>query len=494
MPSAAALSQAHAAYRWLAHGLARQQAGLPGGALPAWAHADAVQSLSLVLPDRSGSGCGSGAHHGSGAPCLHIALRDGIAGGALPATLALPGGADRLALRAVRAPRAIGQGAPGICRQGAPRIAGTATCLVQDRLAPARNYLLTCGHVAAPDAQCAVNQALDIDDQGHTRVGRLVDWQPSIGVDVLRTNLDAALVEVAPGDAIALRNIACFLPTGLGSAPTANMAVSLRRRGTPLPGQLMVYWSGFVDLPGLTPGYPDYFLADAIGYRASQPTQAGDSGAALWDSADRLMGMHIGALPDDTQDQANAVYGPIDPVLAWYSVQPWLRGEGAGTVTATPHAPAAAPVGGPVAVPQLGPQGNPAAHELAVLAATLWGEARNQGDEGMRAVACVIQNRKNAGYRKKTTFTAVCLDPKQFSCWNAGDPNLPRMKQVASQPDAAYQTALAIAAELIQRGLPDITDRSRHYYAATLRPPAYWARGKSPRKVIGDHLFFNDID
>ena len=488
MPSAAALSQAHAAYRWLAHGLARQRAGLPSDALPAWAHPGAVQSLSLTLPDLANASADGRAH------CLHIALRDGIPGRALPATLALPGGAERLALRAVRAPRAVAQGAPGVCRQGPPRIAGTATCLVQDRLAPARNYLLTCGHVAAPDAQCAVNQALDIDDQGHTRVGRLVDWQPSIGVDVLRTNLDAALVEVAPGDATALRNLAGFLPSGLGVAPTANMAISLRRRGAPLPGQLMVYWSGFVDLPGLTPGYPDYFLADAIGYRASQPTQAGDSGAALWDSADRLMGMHIGALPDDTQDQANAVYGPIAPVLAWYSVQPWLRGDGAGASAAAPHAPAAAPVGGPVAVPHFGPTGATAADELAVLAATLWGEARNQGDEGMRAVACVIQNRKNAGYRKKTTFAAVCLDPKQFSCWNAGDPNLPRMKQVANQPDAAYQTALAIATELVQRGLQDITDRSRHYYAASLRPPAYWARGKSPRKVIGDHLFFNDID
>ena len=86
MQSAAALQQAHAAYRWLARGLAQQRAGLPSGALPAWAHPGAVQSLSLALPDHlntSAANC---------APCLHVALRDGIPGRALPATLERPGG------------------------------------------------------------------------------------------------------------------------------------------------------------------------------------------------------------------------------------------------------------------------------------------------------------------------------------------------------------------------------------------------------------------
>jgi len=377
-------------------------------------------------------------------------------------------------------------------RENEPRIAGTATCLVRDKLAPNRNYVLTCGHVAAPDMGARVNQVINIDDGGHLRAGRLVDWQPSMGVDVYRTSIDAALVEVAAGDAIALRDATGFIPSAMGGAPTADMAVNLHRRGELLPGVLKVYWSGYVDLPGLTPDFPDYFLADAIGYLAAEPTQGGDSGGAIWDASDCLMGMHIGGLPDTGAGNANAVYGPIAPVLDWYSVQPYLQGD-AATLRA-PAPPGASSDRTRLSTPALGPSGATHDEAVAIVAATLWGEARNQGEQGMRAVACVIGNRWRTKYRKKTTAEGVCLDPKQFSCWNAGDPNLPRMQRIASAPDAAYLTACGIARELIQGTLQDVTDGARHYYASTMRPPAYWARGKSPCRVIGDHRFYNNID
>lgn len=482
MPSSAT-SHARAAYRRLVASLARRNAdgAVSDPALPDWVDPAAIESVSLALPCSAAQ-----------APCLSVALRDGIPGASLPRVLVLPGLHQALPLRALRAARAVAQGAPGMVRQDKPQIAGTATCLVRDRLAPSRNYVITCGHVAAPDAGAKVNQVLDIDDHGHTRLGRLVDWQPSIGLDVFRTSIDAALVEVAGGDAIELRRAAGFLPAGIGDSPTADMPISLQRRGAPLQGALKVFWSGFVDLPGLTPGFPDYFLADAIGYLAAQPTQGGDSGGAIWDASQRLMGMHIGGLPDMGPGNANAVYGPIAPVLDWYSVQPYLRGDAASLPASPP--PGAPSSGGRLATPAFGPAGASTSEEVAIVAATLWGEARNQGEQGMRAVACVINNRLRQKYRKKTSAAAVCLDPKQFSCWNPGDPNLPRMQRIASEPDSAYRTACAIARELVQGTLQDITDRARHYYAATLRPPAYWSRGKSPCKVIGDHLFYNDID
>ena len=483
--------QAHRAYRCLALALSQRwranlapaEAGhrAQPAALPDWVDPGAVQSLALALP--------GGCRH---PPALQVALRPGVPLKALPATLALPGMREPLALLALRAAPAQAQAAPGVVRQGAQgELQGTATCLLQDRLAPARSYLLTCGHVAAPDTSAAVNQVLAIDDDGHLREGRLVDWQPSIGAAVYRTSIDAALVEVAPADALALRGLAGFVPAGLGGAPSADMQISLRSRSGPLDGRLRVFWSGFVDLPGLSPGYPDYFLADAIGYRASQPTLGGDSGAAIWDSADRLMGMHLGALHEDGQQGANAVYGPIDPVLAWYSVQPYLQGDRADASAGPARVPT---LQARVETPLAGPAGFDDLQEIDIVAATLWGEARNQGEQGMRAVASVIENRRQKGYRHKTSAAAVCLDPWQFSCWNANDPNLARMRRLASQPDAQYLLARQIAAEVQQRTLDDITRKARHYYAASLRPPAYWSRGKTPCVVIGDHLFFNDID
>lgn len=481
MPSRSSLV-VRSVYRHLVT-LLRQRSGGQVVVGPDWVDPALVESMALALP---------GLRHG--ARVIEVALRDGFPGSALPQRLALPGSAESVPLRVVRAARATAQGAPGLTRANAPHMTGTATCLVRDMLNPLRNYLLTCGHVAAPNSSVVADELLHIDDDGHLRQGRLVEWQPALGAGVFRTRLDAALVEIAAGDAIALRRAPGFVPAGLGGAPTADMAVTLRRRRQPLPGVLKVFWSGFVDVPGLTPGDADYFLADAIGYLTDQDTEGGDSGGAIWDAAERLMGMHIAGLHASPPGRANAVFGPIAPVLDWYSVQPYLQNDPA---TLPAPAPRGAPaVGARLPVAPLPAVGLAADAEIAIVAATLWGEARGQGKEGMRAVAWVVANRLRRKYQGKSSCAAVCQAPFQFSCWNANDPNLPRMRRIAAAPDAPYLEACAIARELVTSGLQgkDPTNGATHYYARSLRPPAYWARGKSPCAEIGAHLFYNNID
>ena len=473
------LAAARDAYFQIVDALRQRTRGLLVAGSPDWVDPSAVESVSLDLPSAS---CRP-AH-------LVVCLREGIPGSVLPKAIRSRGINALVPLRSSRSARAIAQGAPTLTRQVAPCIEGTATCIVMDKLAPSRNYLMTCGHVVAPDAAACVNQTLDIAGEAQVQSGKLVDWQPSIGVDVWRTTIDAGLVEVTADDAVALRRIAGFIPASMGLSPIADMQVSLRRKDAPITGSLKVSWSGYVDLPGITPGFPDYFLADAIGYLAAEPTRAGDSGGAIWDTADGLMGMHIGGLPDTGPGNPNAVFGPIQPALEWFSVQPYLRRGG----VSSPTSAGSSEVSARQPTPTFGAAGPQADEEVSVVAATLWGEARNQGEQGMRAVACVINNRLKTRYRGKTTATAVCLDPKQFSCWNAADPNLPRMRTIATHPDSQYFTACSIARELVQGNLQDITNGARHYYAASLRPPAYWSKGKTPCKVIGDHLFFNDID
>lgn len=443
---------------------------------PDWIDPAVVQSAQLDLPG-----------HGAGSPTLTVAVADGVPlSTLLPASMRCHGSR----LRVIRAPRAVAQGAPEVVALSNPGIRGTATALLSDVLSP-RQFVLTCGHVAAGLPSAAVNDRVDITVGGVGRPGRLVDWQPSLGVNVLRTGLDAALVEVTAADALDLRRLADWMPRGVNRNPVVDLPITLRRASSPLTGRLKVFWSGFVDVPGYTPGVADYFLEGGIGYTTSQSTAGGDSGGAVWDGEDQLMGMHVGALPAAQGADPNAVYAPIQPVLDWYSVRLQTRG-GAGHPVA---APAASTVG-PVPALKFAASGGHAfpASEREVVACTLWGEARNQGLEGMRAVASVIENRRKSGYRKKHTAAEVCLDPWQFSCWNQDDVNLARMRAVAAAPDSRFRDALGIADEVLNRTLADSVRQARHYYAVSLRKPPSWARGKTPCIVIGDHLFFNDID
>ena len=72
-------------------------------------------------------------------------------------------------------------------------------------------------------------------------------------------------------------------------------------------------------------------------------------------------------------------------------------------------------------------------NDLQILARTLFGEARGEGDEGLEAVACVIMNRYKSGKwftgydvlngKKIPSVAQTCLKKAQFSCWNKNDPN-----------------------------------------------------------------------
>jgi|GEM_PF-376511 len=451
--------------------------------LPHWADASAIVSLTLALGDGRRSGL---------SPRLDVALADGIPGTALPPRWALPCGAS-ITLRAVRAPRLRAQslGAPGVRRTQAPLLSGTATALVRDRLAVDRLYLLTCGHVVAPDATTRTDELIDVllDDGNSSRRtlgGRLAEWLPAMGHQALRTGIDAALVEVLRSDAVALARQGALLANGVGGAARLDARVSLRRQSAPLAGTLKIHWSGWVDLPAITPGVADYFLQDAVGYASTAATQPGDSGAALWDADERLMGMHLGAIPDAAAGAANAVLAPIGPVLDWFQILPWLRDDPA-TLPARPLA------AGRVAPPVLPPSARAPDEALLIIAKTLWAEAAGEGQIGMEAVGGVIANRTRLKWRHKTDEVAVCLDYKQFSCWNTGSPLLAKMERVQRQPDAAWRDALDIARRVLAGSLSDCTDGATHYFASTLRRRPSWERGAVHCRTIGSHLFFKGI-
>lgn len=136
---------------------------------------------------------------------------------------------------------------------------------------------------------------------------------------------------------------------------------------------------------------------------------------------------------------------------------------------------------------------DPDATSQDVMARTLWGEARGEGDTGMEAVASVIINRINSGITWwGSDVKSVCLAPYQFSCWNKSDPNLPKLVAV-TQADPAYASALDIASRAINGDLADATGAATNYYDRRMPEPPKWALGLNPTAEIGHHLFFKTI-
>jgi len=441
---------------------------------PDWADPNALNALWLTLPS-----------DGSDAPCLYAAVRDSVPISSLPSRWTLPGIAGALRVIGVRAPRARAQAAPELSPRARPALVGSATALVRAQ-ASGRSYLLTCAHVAVPDLHQGYGSEIDLTHTSVSTRCSVVDWRPAPLAGPEHSTIDAAVLSLEADALSALRTDACLLPEGVGARPQPEQIVSMRSRRGNFSGRLKVYWSGPVDLPGVTPGVDDYFIDSAIGYCCD--SVGGDSGAAVWDVQNRLMGMHLAGLDGVGAGEPNAIYGPIAPVLDTFRVQPWLtRNRVAQVDTPTPAAASTRTGAAPTV-------SSTALTDAEVVACTLWGEARNQGERGLRAVASVIGNRWHTRYRRCTTAREVCLDRYQFSCWLQNDPNLPRMVAAARQPDAVFRQCMAIADELLKGTMADITRGARHYYAATMRSAPSWARGHSPCVVIGDHLFFNDVD
>lgn len=125
--------------------------------------------------------------------------------------------------------------------------------------------------------------------------------------------------------------------------------------------------------------------------------------------------------------------------------------------------------------------------DVELLARTMWGEARNQGDTGMEAVCRVILNRQGTK-DKWETIEAVITDPKQFSVWNQHNVNNSKARKVFHNKQ--YKRALQIARTCLYRSHEDITEGATHYHASYVNPS--WARKLEKTVVIGDHIFYKE--
>lgn len=125
------------------------------------------------------------------------------------------------------------------------------------------------------------------------------------------------------------------------------------------------------------------------------------------------------------------------------------------------------------------------AKDLEVLARTIYGEARSENRAGREAVAIVILNRVAAG-QWRPTVKGVCLQDKQFSCWNANDPN--RAKALAANAEnSAYMACIDVAEAALAGQLGNLNG-ANHYHTNGVTP--YWSASMQQVASIGAHKFF----
>ena len=123
-----------------------------------------------------------------------------------------------------------------------------------------------------------------------------------------------------------------------------------------------------------------------------------------------------------------------------------------------------------------------------VVAMTILGEARGEGEAGMYAVACVIAQRSIEWKRngKAITPKQVCLQDWQFSCWNKNDPNRKKLPTLLkTHQHAAYAKMLAVNIKNLQRSYVGNADHYCH-----VNTHNKWTRKGKSIKVIGKHKFY----
>ena len=119
-------------------------------------------------------------------------------------------------------------------------------------------------------------------------------------------------------------------------------------------------------------------------------------------------------------------------------------------------------------------------------ALTMWREARGEGQDGMRAVGHVIDNRAKL---HGLSWAQVVYQRLQFSSMTA--PGDPQLTTVPIVPDPQFNDAYAIADAIMAGNDEDNTDGAISYYATSI-PAPYWAASMVQTVQIGKQIFFKE--
>ena len=151
---------------------------------------------------------------------------------------------------------------------------------------------------------------------------------------------------------------------------------------------------------------------------------------------------------------------------------------------------------------------NITARDRALIALTLYGEARSQSRLGQAAVAWTILHRAANPRWWGRDPASCCLAPWQYSCWNRNDPNRSRLTgflqdrrpapgvlRPGAQDDPVLRRCMAVVDAVCGGEIPDPTGGATHYFnpKAVAAAPA-WSVGRRPSAIIGAHQFYAGVE
>ncbi len=136
-----------------------------------------------------------------------------------------------------------------------------------------------------------------------------------------------------------------------------------------------------------------------------------------------------------------------------------------------------------------------------ILGLTIIGEARGESIAGQVAVGSVIRNRLIDKPGRYHSYHDVCLESKQFSCWNESDPNRVILVELAEKlitgiqiTDMYMKQCMFVAKGIENWSIMDNTNGALNYmttklYDSPSRPD--WAEDSYNHHTIGNQIFFN---
>ena len=133
-------------------------------------------------------------------------------------------------------------------------------------------------------------------------------------------------------------------------------------------------------------------------------------------------------------------------------------------------------------------------YDLQMVSLCIWREARGASDQAMRCVAWVIRNRMKDA-RWPGTGHGVVLQPKQFSCFNAGDVNAVKFPHGRDAADwAAWERVLKAVEDVFADGVAEVSDQTKganHYHSIPDgKPYPSWAvREKEMLRLPGFRFY-----
>ena len=122
-----------------------------------------------------------------------------------------------------------------------------------------------------------------------------------------------------------------------------------------------------------------------------------------------------------------------------------------------------------------------------ILARLLLGEAEGESELGKLGVACVVRNRVYSNHFPNS-YTEVCLQHLQFSCFNEGSNRIALMLH-PERSSKAYEQCKRIAKSVIMDSALDITGGADHYLNEKYANPS-WKYKMIKTCKIGNHTFY----